>query len=655
MKSGDDDFRPRLGRIRAKGGRASKRYLGKLYAAMEKARPGVFARRSRARFTGARIGRGSGVAAAFASRSHPFAKFRARRVAVKIRSVRLGVSGLSKARAHLRYIQRDGTDKDGAPGKLYGPDSERIDNKAFLESGGEDRHQFRIIISPEDAGDLEDLKGFTRDVMAAAEQDLGTKLDWVAVDHYNTDHPHSHVVLRGKADDGKDLVIARNYITHGFRRRAEEITTLELGPRRDVDIARSRVKEVSREAFTKLDQEIASVTDADGAVKIAKAATPYDQFRKRLWMARLKKLEAMNLAARDSDGWRLSSDVETALKEIGRCGDIIRSMGAALGADLAPARVGDFADDGVPGTLTGRVAGGGAIDDGHDNRFLAIEGADGNQWRVAVDFEPGAAPPAGAVVEIEKAGAAPRKSDVTISAIANRHGGVYSDVLHRQSDPSAGEAYRMAHKRRLEALRRVGIVSRADDGSWAIPENYLERAAAFEGKAGAARVRTLSWVSLDALGGAPVQTFLDDVIEGKRDISLVDYGFGAALDKALAARRRWLLSKGLAQELGGRINIDRKALKAREHANIKQAGEKLSQSLGKKFYAVEDGDRIDGVYRRPVDLPSGRFALVEKSKEFALAPWRPVLEKQRGMEIAGTMKRGSVQWTFGRKGPGIGG
>ena len=117
----DDEFIPRPGRIRSGGGRGARRYLGKLYAAIEKARPGAFAKRA-GRFTGSRIGRGAGIGSAFAYGRHPFSSFRSRRVAVKIRSVRLGGNGLAKARAHLRYIQRDGAEKDGAPGKLYGPD-----------------------------------------------------------------------------------------------------------------------------------------------------------------------------------------------------------------------------------------------------------------------------------------------------------------------------------------------------------------------------------------------------------------------------------------------------------------------------------------------------------------------------------------------------
>ena len=67
---------------------------------------------------------------------------------------------------------------------------------------------------------MADLKGFARELVGQMEKDLSTKLDWVAVDHWNTDNPHIHVLVRGRADDGKDLVISRDYISHGFRQRA---------------------------------------------------------------------------------------------------------------------------------------------------------------------------------------------------------------------------------------------------------------------------------------------------------------------------------------------------------------------------------------------------------------------------------------------------
>lgn len=646
MSGAEDDFRPKLGRIRSLGGRSAKRYTAKLAAAMEKARPGALAKRSGRGYSLSHIGRGAGIAAALSTRAHPFSKFRARRVAVKIRSVRLGKSGILKVRAHLRYIQRDGATRDGTPGKLYGPQRDGVDGAAFLEEGKSDRHQFRIIVSPEDAGELQDLSKFTRDVMAAAERDLGTKLDWVAVNHHDTDHPHVHIVLRGRADDGENLVIARNYITHGFRRRAEELATLELGDRSDFDIARARLVEAGKDRFTSLDRELQDLA-ADGVIDLKQPRTIYERFRTKLLNARLKTLETLGLARHASDGWRLSPRHEETLRDMGRRGDIIRSMGQALGTRFSPAEMRDFAAEVAPPILIGRVAGSGASDDAHEKRFLAIDGADGKQWHVAVVSGVSFTPPKGAIVEIRREAGAARKSDHIIAAIAERNGGVYSEALQERADPRSTPEYRLAHKRRLEALRRAGIVEREPDGSWRVPEDYLKRAAEFERGKGAANVRVLSFVTLEQLQSAAGATFLDDALDGNRSIEATGHGFGAELKDALGARRRWLLAQGLAEDVDGAFRVDRRALASLQRDAVAMEGARLEKRLGKSFIEPVEGERFSGVYLHPFDLASGRYALVERSKEFTLLPWREAIEARRGLEISAVLRRGGVAWDIG--------
>jgi hypothetical protein len=220
----DDELEPDLGRMRATGSRRAKTYLSRVLRAAALASGGRFGSMGRRpTFHGNRLGVGAGVGRVLASRDR-FAAYRQRRVMVKARSVRLGgPKGTGAARAHLRYIQRDGVTRDGAPGQLYSADADRADGKTFLERQTADRHQFRFIVSPEDGADYEDLKPLTRRLMAQMERDLGTKLDWVAVDHYNTGHPHTHIIVRGKNDRGEDLVIARDYLTSGIRERAAEL------------------------------------------------------------------------------------------------------------------------------------------------------------------------------------------------------------------------------------------------------------------------------------------------------------------------------------------------------------------------------------------------------------------------------------------------
>src|ERR1700740_1893410 len=107
---------------------------------------------------------------------------------------------------------------------------------AFAGRGLDDRHHFRFVVAPEDAAEMADLKSFTRDLVAQMERDLGTRLDWVAVDHWNTDNPHVHLLVRGIAEDGSDLVISRDYISHGLRSRGEDLVSAGLGPKPEHEI-----------------------------------------------------------------------------------------------------------------------------------------------------------------------------------------------------------------------------------------------------------------------------------------------------------------------------------------------------------------------------------------------------------------------------------
>ena len=174
-----------------------------------------------------------------------------RRVVIKARIVRLKL-GSRAADAHVRYLQRDGTTRDGERAQLYGAETDEVDGKTFIERGREDRHQFRFIVAPEDGDRLSDLRGFTRDVMRQMEKYLGTRLDWIAVDHFNTGHPHSHVLVRGRDDTGQDLIIAQDYITDGMRLRAQHLATLELGPETDLELRAKLQAEVAAERFTRI-------------------------------------------------------------------------------------------------------------------------------------------------------------------------------------------------------------------------------------------------------------------------------------------------------------------------------------------------------------------------------------------------------------------
>ncbi len=144
---------------------------------------------------------------------------------------------------------------------------------------------------------MADLHAFTRELMTDVERDLGTKLDWIAVDHWNTDNPHIHVLVRGRADDGKDLIISRDYISHGFRQRAAERVTLELGPRSEQEIRSGLEREVEAERWTSLDRALRDIADESaGVVDLRPPGPAEDSQVRRLLLGRAAKLERLGLA-----------------------------------------------------------------------------------------------------------------------------------------------------------------------------------------------------------------------------------------------------------------------------------------------------------------------------------------------------------------------
>jgi hypothetical protein len=222
MSRRDNDLRVRPGRIRDRGRSSSrpKSFVGQVMRAAKRAgHIGNGFGRGKAGVSRSRFGRGRRAALSLTLRST------SRRVVMKARVVRHHGTRFRSAplRKHITYLKREGVTRDGADARMFDAASDTADERAFAERCKDDRHHFRFIISPEDAAEIGDLRTFTRELMIDVARDLGTKLDWIAVDHWNTDNPHIHVLIRGRAEDAQDLVISRDYISPGVsgsRRRA---------------------------------------------------------------------------------------------------------------------------------------------------------------------------------------------------------------------------------------------------------------------------------------------------------------------------------------------------------------------------------------------------------------------------------------------------
>ncbi|WP_341703317.1 relaxase/mobilization nuclease RlxS [Ferrovibrio sp.] len=657
----DDDFRPRLGKVRADGQTTIKSFRNRILQAAGLA--GGLTKR-RGRFHGSRIGRGAGVGRVLAGRDR-WAGWRGRRVVVKARLVRLAGRNLKAAQLHLRYIQRDGVTREGEPGQLYDADRDRADGKAFLERSHGDRHQFRFIVAAEDADQYEDLKSFTRRLMQQMEQDLGTKLDWVAVDHFNTGHPHSHVILRGRDDRGQDLVIARDYIARGLRERAQEIVTLDLGPRTDIEIADRLRQEVAQERFTNLDRQLLREAGDSRVVSIGvPSSDEHIRFRQSLKAGRLQMLKRLELAEEVQPGlWRLTDDLEPTLRRMGERGDIIKTMHRAMtekgiGYAASEYAIYDPADPQAREVI-GRVVRLGLSDEINDRHFMVVDGVDGRSHYVELGKLERQEPMAeGNIIAVAARATAPRQVDRTVAEIAAQNGGHYSLELHRRHDPSARPAYIESHIRRLEALRRATeAVTRDADGIWAIGGDHLEKVTAYEAgriKDSPVEVKVLSSLALEKLIDADAGTWLDRELVGDAPTALRSAGFGKLVQDARQRRQQWLVTQGLAEEREGQVVYRAGLLNVLRRRELARIASQLSEELGLSYVEAASGQRIEGTYRRSVTLASGRMAVIAKAREFTLVPWRPSLEMAQGRHIEGIIRGNTFEWRAGRsRTPGI--
>jgi type IV secretory pathway VirD2 relaxase len=471
-----DDIQIKLGRIRDRGGPGRKpdTFVGEVMRAAKKA---GHAGNSFGRATGhshrSRFGRGR-VAALSLSRSS-----RSRQVLTKVRVVRHTGRGFRSAALarHVTYLKRDGVTYDGADARMFDTRSDDANGRAFAERCRDDRHHFRFIVSPEDAAELENLHTFTRELIADAERDLGTGLDWIAVDHWNTDNPHVHILIRGRANDGKDLVISRAYISQGFRHRAAERVMLELGPRSEREVRSALEREVEAERWTNLDRALRDSADVGaGVVDLRPAAPGGDPELRRLMIARATKLERLGLAEPAGPAcWTLKPGLEETLRQLAIRGDIIKTMHQAMSRGGRDPDVSGFALHGEHPAepVLGKLVTRGLDDDLTGAAYAIVDGVDGRTHHVRfadVEFTGDAMP--GAIVEVrayEDARGRNRlslatRSDLPIEAQVTANGATWLDRQLLAREPTSGGGFgaevRDAMERRIDHLATEGLARR---------------------------------------------------------------------------------------------------------------------------------------------------------------------------------------------------
>lgn len=586
----DEDFRVRPGRIRSKGSSTRPRtFLAQVLHASR--RGGAGGSPGKEKSSSPRSGPST-----FGRGHSRFGKSRLfdahRRVTVKARVVRqtgLGARPGSLA-DHLAYLRRDGVTRDCEKAHLFGPDGQDVDAQDFAARCKDDRHHFRFIVSPENAPEMADLDGFTRDLVQQMEADLGTRLDWAAVSHWNTDNPHVHLIVRGVDHAGADLVIARDYISHGLRSRAEDLVSLELGPRAEHEIEAALRQDVTAERRTRLDAELQRHADDLGIVDLRpEAGSAHDlgqnATHRALLTGRAQTLERMGLATPEGSGrWSLTPGMADTLREMGARGDIIKTMHRAMtersrDRGMSP---GDYVISGRDQStaLTGRLLERGLHNELTGEAYAVIDATDGRVHHVRF---PGVeafrdVPPDGGIVEVR--------------TTTGRTSGKDYLVLSARSD-----------------------------------------------------------LDLPAQVTAPGATWLDHRLVERQPMDLARTGFGAEVRQAMQERTRHLADRGLASfQQDGSVRYQRNLLATLRQQELDQVGAKLAKESGLTYERSIPGNFVTGQYVKRLSLSSGRFAMIDNGLGFQLVPWAPSLEKQHDRYVDGVARDdGGVNWRHDRK------
>ena len=440
----DREFRIRPGRIRSTRAQAARPFVAQALAAAKKAgggvsRSGRVVSRNRSRF-------GHGQRASI--QANRLITARSRGAVIKARVVRHSARAAPLG-THLDYLRRDGVTRDGEKARLFGPGEEDADGRAFAERCEDDRHHFRFIVSPDDALEMSDLKSFTRDLVGQMEKDLGTEIDWVAVDHWNTEHPHVHLIVRGVREDGQDLVISRDYIKEGMRDRARDLITQELGPRTDLDIRRSLENQIASERWTQLDRQLVRDSRRTGIIDLAPTPGEQPDEFHALKVGRLRKLETLGLAEQVGPGqWMIDDKAEATLRELGERGDIIRRMHRALTERGIGRGSADYvlAAESLDTPIVGRLVERGLDDELKGTAYAVVDGVDGRTHHIKLanlDAAGDSAP--GSIVELrayddsrgQRRIALAVRSDLDIERQVTASGATWLDRQNIARDPAA--------------------------------------------------------------------------------------------------------------------------------------------------------------------------------------------------------------------------
>jgi type IV secretory pathway VirD2 relaxase len=282
-------------------------------------------------------------------------------------------------RAHGTYLAREGAQREGRKGLGFDAERDDIDIAGTLrawQTAGDER-LWKLVVSPEHGASL-DLREHTRALVEHMQRDLGSRLEWVAIDHYNTDNPHVHLLVRGRDQDGQGLRMRRDYLTAGLRYRSQALATQRLGFRSDREILATRGQAVERTRFTELDRVLLRRADARGIVQYPEPGPPGRRREaEKQELRRLGFLETAGLAEKiASRTWQLRPEMETALRQAQLLRDVVKSRAQHRRHLTDPELPLTLTRLEVGTRITGRIVGSGWTDELQDHRYVLLEGTD---------------------------------------------------------------------------------------------------------------------------------------------------------------------------------------------------------------------------------------------------------------------------------------
>lgn len=571
----------------------------------------------------------------------------ARRVYIQARVKRLAGGGGGAQRAHVSYLERDGAGRDEERAEFYNENAEGRDGQEWLREHADERHHFRFIISPEDGDKLNDLKPFVRDLVSQMEIDLETKLDWIAVDHHNTEHPHTHIVMSGRRDDGRDLVIPREYLSNRMRERGSALLTRELGLQTERELSAKLQQETAQRRMTRMDRVLARQMQCDGGIDLTRIRN-----NRQHYQARLKALRQMGLAEHQSGTrWKVDKSLGQTLEALEKSDTVAQRIERAVdaaGLDRISAPHATAYDPAQ--SVQGRLLAIGYADELVGSRYGIVDGLDGRVHHVEFGTQPRDGISVGDMIEVKPRASRALRMDREIADVAAGNDGFYGRAAHRKYESGVSKHYLALCDRRLLALEKQGLIPPEEGSVRPISHGFLGKVNAHSerlAKRSPSIVRKLEHGDFEKQISATGETWIDKQLAGTAPEPLSEAGLGGEARIAMAERLKVLQTRGLVQD--HTASLTRAQLQELQREAMAQAAKQIARVTGLEYAPLKPGGELQGLFERMHQSANAKFAVIERGHQFALLPWSRELERLRYREVQITMSPGmELSWRRGR-------